>query len=167
MKPRFVSVEKLRTSFGCHGDGRLICLKTVISGNGKIERKVGDLIQGFLHTGYRKIKFEGKAIAVHRVVFAINHGYLPDVVDHCDGNKTNNTPDNLREASVSLNVLNRHKWGKTISGIPRVGRRTGRSGWYGRVTVNGKLFATKNCKTKYEAALLTRALVAEKLEGHL
>jgi hypothetical protein len=43
---------------------------------------------------------------LHRLIFLMHHGYLPAVVDHIDGNSTNNRIDNLRESSVQQNSCN-------------------------------------------------------------
>ena len=37
--------------------------------------------------GYFESKLNLKTFKVHRVVFLLHHGYLPEVIDHIDGNK--------------------------------------------------------------------------------
>ncbi len=49
---------------------------------------------------------DGKQFRHHRIIFKIVNGYLPDTVDHKDGNTLNNHPDNLREATQSENLRN-------------------------------------------------------------
>ena len=39
----------------------------------------------------------GRRYPVHRIVYFIVHGYLPAMIDHIDGDKTNNSPENLRQ----------------------------------------------------------------------
>ena len=45
-------------------------------------------------------------VKAHRAVFALAHGYLPPMVDHIDGNKSNNLVDNLRAADAHVNQHN-------------------------------------------------------------
>lgn len=46
-------------------------------------------------------------VLAHRAVYALAYGYLPDVVDHVDGNRGNNSPSNLRAADAVINQHNR------------------------------------------------------------
>ena len=60
--------------------------------------------------GYRHGQLLGRMCLAHRVVFALRHGRWPEgAVDHIDGDRTNNRPDNLREATGSQNKHNQHK----------------------------------------------------------
>jgi len=55
---------------------------------------------------YERITVDGKAYALHRMVYLWNHGYLPEIIDHIDGNRENNKIENLREATQQQNCLN-------------------------------------------------------------
>jgi hypothetical protein len=55
---------------------------------------------------YERITVDGKAYALHRMVYLWNHGYLPKIIDHIDGNRKNNNINNLREATQQQNCLN-------------------------------------------------------------
>ena len=55
---------------------------------------------------YERITVDGKAYSLHRMVYLWNHGYLPKIIDHIDGNRENNKIDNLREATQQQNCLN-------------------------------------------------------------
>jgi hypothetical protein len=57
--------------------------------------------------GYEYSNVDGKKILNHRIIFALHHGYAPELVDHIDGNKKNNLIENLREATKAENNLNR------------------------------------------------------------
>ena len=48
----------------------------------------------------------GKKYLVHRAIFLLTNGYLPEMVDHKDQDKVNNLPENLREATRSENSMN-------------------------------------------------------------
>lgn len=58
-------------------------------------------------SGYLRGMFRRKHYQAHRVVFYLVYGYMPQAVDHIDGNINNNTPINLRAVSLSENQHNR------------------------------------------------------------
>lgn len=79
--------------------------------------------------GYRMVSAFGVELRGHRVVFAMVNGRWPnDLLDHKDGNKLNNNPENLRECSDSENVRNMAKPSHNTSGFKGVGfcKQTGR-----------------------------------------
>jgi len=68
----------------------------------KKDAKVGSVnAKGYLATNVNYIGYK-----VHRLIFAMHHRYFPEVIDHIDRNKLNNKIENLREVSVSENVIN-------------------------------------------------------------
>ena len=58
-------------------------------------------------TGYYVGMFNRKKYGAHQVVFYLTHGYFAECVDHIDGNRLNNAPHNIREATRSENQHNR------------------------------------------------------------
>jgi hypothetical protein len=56
--------------------------------------------------GYKKVTTNGKAFYTHQIIFLMQHGYIPKLIDHIDGNPNNNKIDNLRESNKSLNACN-------------------------------------------------------------
>lgn len=91
----------------------------------RYDRKTGDLIRligrnrgkvaGWKQAiGYIVLQVEGVQLYAHRVAWALEHGEWPQaMLDHKDGDKSNNRPDNLREATYSLNNHNRAGWSKS------------------------------------------------------
>lgn len=59
--------------------------------------------------GYKRVYFNGKTYAVHRVIWELFNGKIPDGmhIDHIDGNASNNRIENLRLATPSQNAMNR------------------------------------------------------------
>lgn len=69
--------------------------------------KKGDIAGSEIGRGYRQIKYKGKRYLAHRVVFFFAYGYLPEIIDHIDGDTKNNNPNNLRAVTPSQNMINR------------------------------------------------------------
>lgn len=66
-------------------------------------------LKSLTEAGYFAGMLNHKNILAHRAVYALAYGSLPDVVDHIDGNRSNNKPANLRGATGSINQHNRRK----------------------------------------------------------
>lgn len=106
-------------------------------------RKGGTAIAGSLagcknSGGYWHTRVNGKRYANHRLIFLMHHGYLPEFIDHIDGNRSNNCIDNLRPASRQQNNCNAHIRSDNTSGIKGVNwhKKTGK--WTVRVQTNKK-----------------------------
>lgn len=59
--------------------------------------------------GYLCVKLSGKSYKMHRLIFLLHHGFLPEIIDHINGCKSDNRIENLREASKSVNNANKFK----------------------------------------------------------
>ncbi len=89
--------------------------------------------------GYWRVRVEGKAFRLHRVIFLWHHGYLPEIgVDHIDNNSLNNRIDNLREASQSCNMRNSGDYRNNKSGVKGVFWHKGNSMWLATIGVAGR-----------------------------
>ena len=91
---------------------------------------------GYLRVRVREL---GNAILVHRIVFAMHHGYFPEFVDHIDGNKSNNRIENLREATKAENCRNAKTPVHNTSGVKNVS-------WYRRNKKWGVCLSINNRK---------------------
>lgn len=80
-------------------------------------KKAGCESAGYLKLRVREL---GGSVAVHRVIFAMHHGYFPKEVDHINGNKLDNRIENLRAVSRSQNRMNAPKTRRNQSGCKNV-----------------------------------------------
>lgn len=86
--------------------------------------------------GYQYVTWQRKHYAIHRVVFLLTQGWLPDCVDHIDGNPSNNAASNLRAATRLQNQHNRKPNVKSETGIKNVSKH--RDKWSVRFSIGGK-----------------------------
>jgi hypothetical protein len=106
-------------------------------GRGTAVKHVGDKVAvkpdllGYCYVTYRR-----KHYAVHRLVFLLAYGWLPDCVDHIDGNPSNNVAANLRAATRLQNQFNRKPNVKSKTGIKNVTSHQGR--WIVRFSIDRK-----------------------------
>ena len=72
--------------------------------------KVGGVVGHKSGDGYIHFSFFGKKRKAHRMAWLYVYGYIPDgLIDHIDGDKTNNAILNLRLATNAQNLANMHK----------------------------------------------------------
>ena len=116
------------------------------------KRKVGDALSSQTDKGYLRSSVSGKSYRVHRLVFLYHHGYMPEQVDHIDGNRTNNRIENLREATSSQNNQNRKATGS--SGIKGVVWHKQSKKWVASICVNRKSVHLGSFLSIEEAALV-------------
>jgi hypothetical protein len=55
-----------------------------------------------------------KRVSLHRLVFLLANGYLPETVDHINGIRDDNRPENLRAATARQQQANRAATGFTV-----------------------------------------------------
>lgn len=84
------------------------------SKNGYIlNKKTNYIIKGSDRNGYKRITLKGKVYSIHRIIWELFNGSIPEgqVIDHIDGNRSNNALSNLRMVSQSENMNNAQKNG--------------------------------------------------------
>lgn len=103
--------------------------------------KAGDIAGGLDRNGHVRIYVDGQIYAAHRLAWLYMYGSMPcGVIDHMDGNRSNNAISNLRDVSMSVNQQNQRK-----------PHSRGTTGFLG-VTFNkrrGKFMAQIGTKTKH------------------
>lgn len=75
----------------------------------KIGTEVGTLWSTKPNRNYRKVIYKGKGYFVHRLIWIFHYGDIPSnlVIDHIDGDKSNNAISNLRTVTQQQNCHNR------------------------------------------------------------
>lgn len=112
--------------------------------------KPGDKAGSINLSGAMCLKLDGKNLLNHRVIFAMHHGYMPEFVDHADGNRLNNKIENLRDATKTENGQNSKRSKANTSGVKGVDFHDGK--WRARVVVNGLSKHVGHFNTTEEAA---------------
>lgn len=113
--------------------------------------------------GYYGVTLKKTLYLTHRVIFAIVHGYLPEVVDHKNHNRSDNRIENLRAADNSFNIWNSRISSANSSGVKGV-RITSSGKFEARVAVHGKTIQVGTFHTIEEAEMALRS-VREKEHG--
>lgn len=85
--------------------------------------------------GYYRTQIGNKLYYNHRLIFCMHHGYVPKIIDHIDGVRTNNRIENLRVATPSQNLQNSKRRIDNKSGTKGVSWDNSRSQWAVRIKV--------------------------------
>ena len=103
--------------------------------------------------GYRIVHFAGGYHYIHRVAWFYVHGTWPSgVVDHIDGNPSNNAIGNLRVVSKRTNAENvRGPTSASKTGYLGVYQSRGVGSFIAQIRVNGKRLHIGSFKTALEA----------------
>ena len=90
------------------------------------------------HTGYTQLHVKGSLFNAHRIIFLLHHGWLPDVIDHIDGNRANDSIENLRAATYQQNLYNMRLKLNNTSGVKGVVWEKQRKKWRVQMSIYGK-----------------------------
>lgn len=86
--------------------------------------------------GYCVVRVNGILYGIHRIIFLMHHGYLPEYIDHADGDRLNNRIENLRQATNIQNSYNRGKQSNNHSGFKGVHWKKQIKHWAVEIQVN-------------------------------
>lgn len=101
-------------------------------------------------TGYRLIRVDGRLYGAHRLAWFYTSGTWPiHQIDHINGNRADNRLENLRQATVSENRVNRPMPASNRVGLKGVSRNP--PGWMARIKMNGVVHHLGTFPTPEEA----------------
>lgn len=88
--------------------------------------------------GYRKVRFKGRTLLEHRVIYALVNGFWPvEEIDHLNGVRSDNRICNLRQVSTQVNRQNQRRAHRSSShGF--LGVRVYKKKFAAVITVDGK-----------------------------
>lgn len=131
-----VTQQQVQSLFD-YKDGKLFWKENRARGKVKAGNEAGCLST----RGYHRLMIEYKEYSTHRIIFLHQHGYLPKIVDHIDGNTLNNHIENLRESDSQSNQYNRRKSVNNSSGCKNVSWNEKSQKWQVHVKHNKKVHA--------------------------
>lgn len=105
------------------------------------KRPIGS-VAGTLHNaGYIHVRANNKKYLAHRLAWLYIHGYMPEMIDHINENRSDNRLINLREANRSQNSCNRGKTKHNTSGFKGVSWHKKNKSWQASITIDHKQIA--------------------------
>lgn len=114
--------------------------------------------------GYETVYVDGRNWRIHRLMFLMQHGYLPKMVDHINGNRADNRIENLRAADDFQNAHNAKLRPNNTSSIKGVSWNTDRCKWVARVNFKRKTYQVGYFED-IELAELAVQMAREKYHG--
>jgi hypothetical protein len=119
--------------------------------------------------GYISVSVYNKKYRLHRVIFLMHYGYLPEQIDHINNNRKDNRIENLRATTADGNNKNSLIASHNTSGIKGVSYVAKRNYWRCVLTTNKKYKEVCGFKTKelaQEFIELWRELAHGKFANH-
>ena len=102
--------------------------------------------------GYKGGSIQGQKYLAHRVLWAMFHGRWPNKIDHKDRVRSNNTLDNLREATQQENMFNRPPSASKSSGYKGVAFHKHTQKWRATIIKDNKAFYLGYFHSEIDAA---------------
>lgn len=99
--------------------------------------------------GYKVVRINNRDYFIHRLIYAIEHGVMPEFIDHINGERSDNRIENLRAATKRLNGQNlpRHRVGMLVG----ASFDKSRGMWSSNIWYNGKKKFLGRYNTEEEA----------------
>ena len=110
---------------------------------------VGHVAPHFYGLIYRRVRISHKNYMVHHIIYFLETGLWPEIIDHIDGNGLNNHISNLRHSTSRKNQQNRksHRRG----GLIGASFRKRENKWISQISILGKKYILGRFTTELEA----------------
>lgn len=142
-----VTQKLLKEMFGYRDDGNLYWICNM-SGSARF----GDIAGYFDKTkGYITVSVKSKNYRLHRMIFLWHEGYLPEFIDHDDGNPLNNRIGNLQPITRSQNAMKSKNFKNNTSGFRGVYWDKRKRRWEVMLNANGIRHKLGRFKDKNDA----------------
>lgn len=121
--------------------------------------KAGNIAGSVETDGYRRIRFKGRKLYAHRLIWILHNNTHPELIDHIDGDRSNNAISNLRPASKSLNAINSKLFCSNnvtkTRGVQKSGNRYVARLWLDGIRLNlGSYASISEAEAAYTGAVL-------------
>lgn len=132
-------------------------------------RNVGDIVGSLTSEGYLNVYHKKAAYRVHRVIYLLTHGECPRIIDHINGNRLDNRPENLRPCEESTNHFNAVIQSNNTTGYKGVHKLKDGLGYQANINYNKKrkfLGTFKTAEDADEFVSLAREMVHGEFANH-
>jgi hypothetical protein len=121
--------------------------------------KIGKRVNGsYDKDGYLRVWFGNSIVHIHRLAWFYVHGSCPPMLDHINGNRTDNRIENLRPADAYINNGNRQKHRDGIP--PNVNYHKRDKAWYVSIWLEKRYKYVGKFETLEEAIAARNAAIA-------
>ncbi len=116
--------------------GAVVDHHSAISWNAKNARREAASKSG---EGYFRIKIEKMNYKVHRVIWKMTYGHDPEIIDHINGDRSDNRLCNLRSCTVAQNSQNKLVLASGSSRFRGVSWNVSKRKWQAKIRANGRI----------------------------
>lgn len=102
--------------------------------------------------GYLDVNINKQRYRVHRLIFLMFHGYLPEEVDHVNNQRQDNRIENLRASNSQTNKFNSLLSSHNTSGVKGVSLHKKTKKWRCSLSINNRTKQVFGFQSKEDAA---------------
>ena len=99
--------------------------------------KKGDKAGHIDKDGYVIVRFDDKRVPAQKIIWYMAYGEMPEMLDHINGNRSDNSLSNLRKVTKRENNFNKAMRSDNTSGVCGVRWHKQRKKWNARIKIDG------------------------------